>query len=90
MIISSHINFVKYDYQINKLQRSKISNNNTATRIWDRKFSVPISMPQSLLEDIDMARGDIARSLFVCKILRSSISAKIIGGPSPDAAADTN
>ena len=47
---------------------SSTTENTTSAARWDRKVSVPISMPQSLLQDIDNARGDIARSLFVCKI----------------------
>ena len=50
--------------------------NSTMTR--DRKVSVPISMPSSLLEDIDKARGDVARSVFVCKILHASVN--VAGG----------
>lgn len=42
--------------------------------MWNRKVSVPISMPQMLLQDIDRTRGDIARSVFVCKILRAGLS----------------
>ncbi|HEY1247600.1 MAG TPA: hypothetical protein VGE97_01310 [Nitrososphaera sp.] len=41
---------------------------------WNRKVSVPISMPQTLLQDIDKARGDIARSVFVCKILLAGVN----------------
>jgi hypothetical protein len=47
-------------------------------------------MPQSLLEDIDTARGDIARSLFVCKILRTQIHVKASGGGSHANAAHEN
>lgn len=47
---------------------------------WERKVSVPISMPQSLLREVDAARGDIARSLFVCKILRAHVDVKQTGG----------
>ena len=57
---------------------SKTSSTTEKTKsnaIWDRKVSVPISMSQSLLQDIDNARGDIARSLFVCKILRAGVNA---------------
>jgi hypothetical protein len=53
------------------LRQHEISKEMSATAKWDRKVSVPISMPQSLLEDIDRARGDIARSPYVCKILRT-------------------
>jgi hypothetical protein len=42
--------------------------------IWNRKVCVPISMPQTLLQDIDRARGDIARSPFVCKMLRARLN----------------
>jgi hypothetical protein len=42
----------------------------------DRKVSVPISMPQSLLADIDDIRGHIPRSVFVCKILHVKIKEK--------------
>lgn len=52
----------------------------------DRKVSVPISMPSSLLEDIDKSRGDIARSVFVCKILRARVNIKNTGGSSANAA----
>jgi hypothetical protein len=31
-------------------------------------------MSQSLLEDIDRLRGDVARSVFVCKILHAHAS----------------
>jgi hypothetical protein len=48
-----------------------------AAASWNRKVSVPISMPQTLLQDIDRARGDIARSPFVCKILRARFN---VGG----------
>jgi hypothetical protein len=41
---------------------------------WERKVSVPISMPQSLLADIDRLRGDTPRSVFVCKILRARVN----------------
>ena len=51
----------------------------------DRKVSVPISMPQSLLEDIERARGEIARSPFVCKILRARINVKNTGGSNTNA-----
>jgi len=51
----------------------------------DRKVSVPISMPQSLLEDIERARGEIARSPFVCKILRARIHVKNTGGSNTNA-----
>jgi hypothetical protein len=54
---------------------SSTTENTTTAGRWDRKVSVPISMPQSLLQDIDNARGDIARSLFVCKILRAGVNA---------------
>jgi metal-responsive CopG/Arc/MetJ family transcriptional regulator len=50
-----------------------------------RKVSVPISMSQSLLEDIDRARGDVARSPFVCKILRARLNVKNTGGSNPNA-----
>jgi hypothetical protein len=43
------------------------------TTIQDRRVSVPISMPQSLLVDIDEIRGDVPRSVFVCKILRKDV-----------------
>ena len=56
----------------------------TMTR--DRKISVPISMPSSLLEDIDRAREDVARSVFVSKILRARVNMKNIGGPKENAA----
>jgi hypothetical protein len=55
------------------LRRHEISKEISTAATWDRKVSVPISMPQSLLEDIDRARGEIARSPFVCKILRAHI-----------------
>jgi hypothetical protein len=45
----------------------------TTTTIQDSKVSVPISMPQSLLVDIDGIRGDVPRSVFVCKILRKDV-----------------
>jgi metal-responsive CopG/Arc/MetJ family transcriptional regulator len=35
--------------------------------------NVPISMPQTLLADIDSIMGDKPRSVFVCKILRVEI-----------------
>jgi hypothetical protein len=43
---------------------------------WNRKVSVAISMPQSLIEKIDTARGDIPRSVFVCRILRAQIKSE--------------
>ena len=43
---------------------------------WDRKVSVAISMPQRLIEEIDTVRGDIPRSIFVCKILHTQIRLK--------------
>ena len=43
---------------------------------WDRKFSVPISMHQSLLEEIDTVRGDIPRSVFVSRILHAHIKSE--------------
>jgi hypothetical protein len=43
------------------------------TTIQDRKVSVPISMPHSLLVDIDGIRGDVPRSVFVCKLLRKDV-----------------
>jgi hypothetical protein len=39
---------------------------------WKRKVSVAISMPYSMIEEIDRLRGDTPRSIFVCKILRAS------------------
>ena len=54
---------------------SSITEVTKSTTRWDRKVSVPISMSQSLLQDIDRARGDIARSVFVCKILRAGVNA---------------
>jgi metal-responsive CopG/Arc/MetJ family transcriptional regulator len=44
-----------------------------ASAVQNRKVSVPISMPQNLLADIDSIRGDTPRSVFVCKILRVEI-----------------
>ncbi len=41
---------------------------------WHRKVSVAISMPYSMIEEIDRLRGDTPRSIFVCKILRASVS----------------
>jgi hypothetical protein len=55
----------------------------TSSAGWDRKVSIPISMSQSLLQDIDRARGDIARSPFVCKILRANV--KDTGGSNSNA-----
>jgi len=55
---------------------SSIKEMTTTTTIQDRKVSVPISMPQSLLVDIDGLRGDVPRSAFVCKILRKDIQLK--------------
>jgi metal-responsive CopG/Arc/MetJ family transcriptional regulator len=43
---------------------------------WDRKVSVAISMPQRLIEEIDTVRGDVPRSIFVCKILHTQIRSK--------------
>ena len=56
--------------------------------IRDRKVSVPISMPSSLLEDIDQSRGDIARSVFVCKVLRARVDVKNTGGSNTNAAGE--
>lgn len=59
----------------------KISSTETTSDArWDRKVSIPISMPQSLLREVDTARGDIARSPFVCKILRAYVNVKETGG----------
>jgi hypothetical protein len=44
---------------------------------WNRKVSVAISMPQSLIQNIDTVRGDIPRSVFVCKILRAQVKSEI-------------
>jgi hypothetical protein len=53
----------------------EISQRKLSTNLpWNRKVSVPISMPQTLLQDIDKARGDIARSVFVCKILLAGVN----------------
>jgi hypothetical protein len=41
---------------------------------WERKVSVAISMPYSMVEEIDRLRGDTPRSIFVCKILHSSVN----------------
>jgi hypothetical protein len=58
---------------------------------WDRKVSVPISMPQSLLGDIDRLRGDTPRSVFVCKILRAHIiNVKTTGGSHANAGKNNN
>jgi metal-responsive CopG/Arc/MetJ family transcriptional regulator len=43
---------------------------------WERKVSIAISMPQRLIEEIDTIRGDIPRSIFVCKILHTQIRSK--------------
>jgi metal-responsive CopG/Arc/MetJ family transcriptional regulator len=43
---------------------------------WGRKVSIAISMPQRLIEEIDTVRGDIPRSVFVCKILRAQIKSE--------------
>jgi len=43
----------------------------------DRKVSVAISMPYSMIEEIDRIRGDTPRSIFVCKTLRTSVN---VGG----------
>jgi hypothetical protein len=48
----------------------------TVTPIQERRVSVPISMPQSLLADIDGLRGDVPRSVFVCKMLRKDVKVK--------------
>jgi hypothetical protein len=55
-----------------------------AAASWNRKVCVPISMPQTLLEDIDRARGDIARSPFVCKILRTRVNVEEGGAGNAD------
>jgi hypothetical protein len=46
----------------------------------DRKVSVAISMPQSLLADIDKLKGDIPRSIFVSRALRAKIQVGNDGG----------
>lgn len=51
----------------------KASKKKMTTTAWNRKLSIPISMPQSLLTEIDSLRGDIPRSVFVCKILREDV-----------------
>jgi metal-responsive CopG/Arc/MetJ family transcriptional regulator len=43
---------------------------------WNRKVSVAISMPQRLIEKIDTVRGDVPRSVFVCKILGAQIKSE--------------
>jgi len=45
-------------------------------------------MPSSLLEEIDKARGDVARSVFVCKVLRARADVKNTGGLKGNAAND--
>jgi hypothetical protein len=44
------------------------------TTVKNRKLSIPISTPLSLLADIDRLRGDVPRSVFVCKILAKKIA----------------
>jgi hypothetical protein len=60
----------------------------TPTLTQDRKVSVPISMPSSLLEEIDKSRGDVPRSVFVCKVLRARADMKNTGGLKANAAND--
>jgi len=60
----------------------------TSTLTQDRKISVPISMPSSLLEEIDKSRGDVARSVFVCKVLRARVDVKNTGGLKANATND--
>ena len=55
------------------MSATETTTQNATTAVRDRKVSVPISMPQSLLVDIDSIRGEIPRSVFVCKILRLKI-----------------
>ena len=43
-------------------------------------------MPASLLQEFDKTRGDVARSVFVCKALRARADVKNIGGSNADAA----
>ena len=45
-------------------------------------------MPSSLLEEIDKARGDVARSVFVCKVMRARTDLENIGGLKGNAAND--
>jgi hypothetical protein len=47
---------------------------------WDRKVSIAISMPYSLVEEIDRLRGDTPRSVFVCKILCAKVTVEGEGG----------
>lgn len=66
-----------FSYQSCQIRLSKkmsVGKQSTKIAAWDRKVSVPISMPQSLLADIDIARGERARSQFVCKILRAGVN----------------
>jgi hypothetical protein len=56
------------------IEKMPAAKQSTKIAAWDRKVSVPISMPQSLLVDIDIARGEIARSKYVCKILRAGVN----------------
>jgi hypothetical protein len=55
------------------MSRHKASKKKMTPAAWNRKLSIPISMPQSLLTEIDSLRGDIPRSVFVCKILRDDV-----------------
>jgi hypothetical protein len=55
------------------MSRHKASKKKMTNAAWNRKLSIPISMPQSLLTEIDGLRGDIPRSVFVCKILREDV-----------------
>ena len=40
----------------------------------DRKVCVPISMPETMLADIDWLRGDLPRSVFVRRLLRAQLA----------------
>lgn len=57
------------------MSATETTTQNATTAVRNRKVSVPISMPQSLLLDIDSIRGDTPRSVFVCKILGAGVNA---------------
>jgi hypothetical protein len=42
----------------------------------NRKVSVAISMPLTMIEEIDRLRGDTPRSIFVCKILYATVNVR--------------
>lgn len=45
----------------------------------DGAVLVTVSVPRSLLQAVDVARGDISRNRFVTKILRKALERQVLG-----------